>query len=128
MALESEGLSLDLATLTAGITAVFDDPNKGEYFVVEEGGALIACMLILSEWSDWRNGKVLWIHSVFVVPEHRGKRVFDFMYAQLVERVKTTAGLRGLRLYVDKRNARAIHVYERLGMTREHYDLCEWLA
>jgi len=32
-----------------------------------------------------------------------------------------------VRLYVDKRNAAAQRVYERLGMTREHYDLFEWL-
>ena len=35
--------------------------------------------------------------------------------------------IRGLRLYVDKRNQAAARVYEKLGMTREHYDLFEWL-
>ena len=34
---------------------------------------------------------------------------------------------KGIRLYVDKRNAAARAVYERLGMTREHYELFEWM-
>ena len=33
----------------------------------------------------------------------------------------------GLRLYVDKTNLRAIDVYQKLGMSDEHYHLYEWL-
>jgi RimJ/RimL family protein N-acetyltransferase len=30
-------------------------------------------------------------------------------------------------LYVEKRNAAAQKVYERLGMSREHYEMFEWM-
>ena len=33
----------------------------------------------------------------------------------------------GLRLYVDKTNTSAQEVYTRLGMSKEHYELYEWL-
>ena len=35
--------------------------------------------------------------------------------------------VRGLRLYVDKRNDKAKKVYEALGMNGEHYALYEWM-
>lgn len=41
--------------------------------------------------------------------------------------VRESPELKGLRLYVDQRNAPACRAYERLGMTREHYHLYEWL-
>jgi RimJ/RimL family protein N-acetyltransferase len=35
--------------------------------------------------------------------------------------------VRGIRLYVDKRNTRAQQVYARLGMNGEHYQVFEWM-
>lgn len=127
MARETEDLALDPATVGPGVAAVFDDPAKGRYWVAELDGDLVACLLTVPEWSDWRNGRVLWIHSVYVVPEARGRGVYAALYRHLEACVRADPGLRGLRLYVDKRNAGAQQAYERLGMTREHYHLYEWL-
>ena len=49
------------------------------------------------------------------------------VYTELQERVKLDPNLGGVRLYVDRGNAPAIAVYEKLGMTREHYHLYEWM-
>lgn len=127
MALETEDLALDPEVVTKGVAAVFQDPRKGSYLVARRGPQTVASLLTLPEWSDWRNGNVLWIHSVFVVPEARGQGVFAAMYRSLVERVEADPGLRGLRLYVDKTNLPAQKVYQRLGMSGEHYHLFEWL-
>lgn len=127
MAQETEGYALDLDVVTAGVQAVFEDPSKGTYWVAELGGELSGCLLTLPEWSDWRNGQVLWIHSVYVVPAARGRGVYRALYENLRRIVEEDPGLRGLRLYVDKRNQAAARVYESLGMTREHYHLYEWL-
>lgn len=127
MALESEGMKLDETTLRRGISALFDDPRKGAYRVVAEGDRLVGCMLVLSEWSDWRNAEVLWVHSVYVVPEARRTGVFESLYRDLEAEVRANPHLGGIRLYVDKRNHGAQAVYARLGMTKEHYELFEWL-
>ena len=37
--------------------------------MAEADGAVVASALITYEWSDWRNGQVWWIQSVYVVPE-----------------------------------------------------------
>ncbi|HUO84130.1 MAG TPA: GNAT family N-acetyltransferase, partial [Thermoanaerobaculia bacterium] len=54
MALETEHLELDPATCHRGVAAVFERPELGRYVVVEEGGEIIASLLLTFEWSDWR--------------------------------------------------------------------------
>jgi GNAT superfamily N-acetyltransferase len=127
LARETESLELNRAALGRGVRAVFDDPGLGEYWVAELGGRVAACLLVTREWSDWRNGSVLWIQSVYVVPESRGRGLYRALYEQLRRRVEATPDLKGIRLYVDHRNRRARAAYERLGMTHEHYALYEWM-
>ena len=127
MAMESEGLALDRATVTRGVGAVFADPSKGRYWVAEEEGRLVGCLLTIPEWSDWRDATVLWIHSVYVVPEARRRGVFRKLFLNLRAIVEGSPDFAGLRLFVEQRNRVAQQVYESLGMTCEHYHLYEWL-
>lgn len=126
MALETENLVLDREICSAGVRAVFDDPARGRYLVAELDGRVIGSTLVTYEWSDWRNGMVWWIHSVYVVPEGRGKGVFSQLYRHL-QSLARESGVRGIRLYVDKSNTAAQRVYEKLGMNGEHYHLYEWM-
>jgi ribosomal protein S18 acetylase RimI-like enzyme len=129
MAWESEELKLDQPTVEKGVAAVFADRSKGGYWVAEtEEGEVIACLLTVPEWSEWRNGTVWWIHSVYVVPEARRKGVFRSMYAHLKKRVESREDEKGLRLYVEHNNEVAQAVYRAMGMTDEHYRLFEWLS
>lgn len=127
MALETEDLQLDPATVNRGVRAVLKDPAKGTYYVAEQDGTVQGVLLTVPEWSDWRNGTVLWIHSVYVRPEMRGKGVYKALYLHLKEQVSEEPMLRGLRLYVEQKNTRAQSVYEKLGMSKDHYFLYEWL-
>lgn len=127
MARETEELTLDLETCTAGVNAVFADAQRGHYFVAELDGSVVASLLITHEWSDWRNGDVWWIQSVYVTPKARGKGVYAGLYEHIKQLVQAEARVRGLRLYVDKRNTRAQTVYARLGMNGEHYQVFEWM-
>ena len=127
MAHESEDLDLDRDTVTQGVNAVFEDPLKGEYLLAEEHGKPVGVLLCLKEWSDWRNGTVLWIHSLYVIPPARRRGVFTTLYRHLKQRVEKSPALKGLRLYVEKGNSAARKAYRGLGMTDEHYRLYEWL-
>jgi GNAT superfamily N-acetyltransferase len=127
MARETEGMALDRETVLCGVSAVFEDPSKGQYWVAETETGPVGVLLTVPEWSDWRNGTVLWIHSLYVLPEWRSKGVFRALYSRLESRVLASDDLKGLRLYVDKRNGHAQAVYDRLGMTAEHYRLFEWM-
>jgi GNAT superfamily N-acetyltransferase len=109
------------------VHAVYGDPGKGHYYVAEVDGQVAGSLLTIDEWSDWRNGTVLWIHSVYVRPEFRRRGVFRALYAHLKQKVESDAGLRGLRLYVEKDNRVAQNTYADLGMDGEHYKLFEWM-
>ena len=127
MAKESEGMMLDRDTVLAGVKGVFDKPSRGRYWVAENEGKPIGVCMTVPEWSDWRNGTVLWIHSLYVEPKFRRKGVFKKMYLYLKDRVQRSNDLVGLRLYVDKNNKSAQNVYEKIGMTKDHYELYEWM-
>jgi len=127
MAQETEGLDLNRDVVSKGVCGVFQEPARGTYWVAEEEGEILAVLLAIPEWSDWRNGTVLWIHSLYVVPEARGRGVFKKLYLNLKKQVEQSPELVGLRLYVDKQNKSAQKIYEKLGMSRDHYELYEWL-
>src|SRR5260370_19180226 len=76
LAEESEGKTLNPAVLTAGVTAALADPHKALYFLAEEGGAAVGQLSITTEWSDWRNGWLWWIPTVYVHPGARRPGVF----------------------------------------------------
>jgi ribosomal protein S18 acetylase RimI-like enzyme len=127
MARETEGMELDPPTVRRGVETILRAPSRGEYLVARDGDKIVGCLMLLPEWSDWRAGTVLWIHSVYVLPEYRKSGVFASMYAVVRARVEASEELKGLRLFVDKRNTRAQRVYEKVGMTAEHYAMYEWL-
>jgi ribosomal protein S18 acetylase RimI-like enzyme len=95
--------------------------------VAEEKDEILGVLLAIPEWSDWRNGTVLWIHSLYVIPEARRHGVFKKMYLNLKTQVEQSLELVGLRLYVDRQNKSAQKIYDKLGMNKEHYELYEWL-
>jgi len=124
MAMETEELALDPSTIFPGVRAVFLDPSRGKYFVAEIAGSVVGCLLITHEWSDWRNGDIWWIQSVYVHPDARRKGIFTALYRH-VEKVARAAGAVGLRLYMEEENKTAQATYERLGMRLTQYRVLE---
>ena len=127
LAAETENILLDKNLVSLGIEALFIDPAKGVYYIAEEQGTVIGCFLITYEWSDWRNGMVWWLQSVYVQEHHRRKGVFKTMHAFLIDTISKDPGIIGLRLYVDKSNQRAQKAYSSLGMNGDHYTVFEWM-
>jgi len=127
MANETEGIELDKATVEKGVEAVLLDSSKGNYYVAEINGQVVSSLLTTFEWSDWRNGTILWIQSVYVLPGFRRKGVYRNMYSYIKEMVLKNDKLNGIRLYADKSNYPAQRTYENLGMNQDHYSTFEWL-
>ena len=125
LAEESEGLRLDAATVQAGVAAELNDPTKGIYYVAEIEGAVVGQLMITYEWSDWRNGTIWWIQSVYVKPEFRRVGLFRALFNHVQTLARTRKDVCSLRLYVHADNTRASQSYERLGMTRTHYEIFE---
>ena len=127
MARETEDIDLDREVLKRGITALFDDPKLGRYFIAEIDGSAVASLMITYEWSDWRNGTGWWIQSVYVNPERRRSGIYANLYRYVRNLVDSDPRVRGIRLYVDRRNTIAQEVYRKLGMNGDHYQVFEWM-
>jgi GNAT superfamily N-acetyltransferase len=125
MARETEGVDLDPGLVGPGTRAVLEDPALGRYFVAEVDGAPVGQLMLTYEWSDWRNGVFWWIQSVYVEPAHRGQGVFSALFRHVASLARTSAGVCGLRLYVDRANRRAQAVYQHLGLHPTNYDVME---
>jgi GNAT superfamily N-acetyltransferase len=117
LAEESEGKRLDAAVLAAGVSAILDDPAKGRYYVAMREDQVVGQIMLTTEWSDWRNGWMWWIQSVYVPQGARRRGVFRalFDHVQKMARQERPPVL-ALRLYVEEHNAVALATYSKLGM------------
>jgi GNAT superfamily N-acetyltransferase len=121
LAHESEGKTLDLALLGPGVERALADPAKAVYFLAEEQGRVLGQLSYTTEWSDWRNGWIWWIQSVYVRPEARRRGVFRSLYAHLRTIAKEDPEVIGIRLYVERDNEKAHHTYLGMGMEWTSY-------
>ncbi|MGB5131899.1 MAG: GNAT family N-acetyltransferase, partial [Steroidobacteraceae bacterium] len=83
LAQETEGQRLDPDLLKPGVRAVLEDSALGRYYLAEVDGRPVGQLMTTYEWSDWRNGLMLWIQSVYVLPEHRGCGAFRALFGHL---------------------------------------------
>ena len=125
LALESEGKVLDPAVLAKGVTACLADPNKGRYFVAEDGGEVLGQMALTYEWSDWRNGWLWWIQSVYVRLDARRRGVFRALYDHVRRAAEADPEVIGIRLYMERDNEPARQTYLGVGMSPTSYVVFE---
>lgn len=124
LAAETEHKRLDPIVVTAGVRAALEDPSKARYFVAEADAGVVGCCMVTSEWSDWRNGWLWWLQSVYVHPEHRRQGVFRTLMDS-VELAAREEGAVGLRLYVENQNLTAIDTYTAVGLADAGYRVME---
>ena len=124
MAMESEGLELNYERTLKGVQAVLQDAAKGRYVLAVIDGKPVGSLMLTREWSDWNCCWYLWIQSVYVTPDHRGKGIYRAMYDKVLE-LAESEGVTQVRLYVDKDNLKAQEVYQKLGMSECHYLMYE---
>ena len=86
---------------------------------------LIGQAAITREWSDWRNGWVWWLQSVYIHTDFRGQGVFKALYRHIREQALAASDVIGLRLYVENRNLSAQRTYQALGMKPGGYSVLE---
>ncbi|MDB4826809.1 GNAT family N-acetyltransferase [Gammaproteobacteria bacterium] len=125
MAQETEERPLASEIIRSGVAGVIQDHARGFYLIAERGQATVGSLLITFEWSDWRNGTLWWIQSVYVKPEHRRTGVFKTLYEAVISRARDTENVRGIRLYVEQENLSAQSVYQKLLMQKTPYQMYE---
>jgi GNAT superfamily N-acetyltransferase len=129
LALETEGKTLDPIILETGVSRALDDPERLRYWVAEisSPARLIGQAAITREWSDWRNGWLWWLQSVYVTQSYRGRGVFRGLYRHIHQMARAQPDVIGLRLYVEDSNHSARRTYQSLGMNPGGYSVYEEL-
>jgi GNAT superfamily N-acetyltransferase len=126
LAQETENKTLDASVVLSGVQRGLQQGDEVSYFVAEVDGDVIGQLLLTREWSDWRDGWMYWLQSVYVHADFRGQGVLR----KLVEHVKQILRDRGdvslLRLYVEEENEAAIATYSRLGFVDPSYRVMEF--
>ena len=125
LAAETEALHLDPECVNQGVAAILSDPAKGLYFVAQINGEVVGQVMITYEWSDWRNGNLWWLQSVYVRKDYRRQGIFRALFKHLQDLAQKSGEVCGLRLYMHSENARARNSYQQLGMKRTQYEVFE---
>ncbi len=125
MALETEDLHLNPETVRAGVRGLLNDPTKGFYLVATLKEQVVASLMVTYEWSDWRDGTIWWIQSVYVAPDSRRQGIYRSLYNKVKDLAESDTSVCGFRLYVEKDNKRAQDTYASLGMSETHYKIFE---
>ncbi len=122
---ETEGKTLDPRVLAAGVRRGLGRPELCRYFIAEVDGTRVATTMVTYELTDWRDGVVWWLQSVYVLPEFRRRGVFRAVYRHVESAARSSGEARALRLYVRSDNTRAIRTYTSLGMGPTGYEVLE---
>ncbi|HSM29855.1 MAG TPA: GNAT family N-acetyltransferase [Woeseiaceae bacterium] len=121
LAFESEGMRLDPGLVGRGVEALLGDRSRGRYWVAETDDRVVGQIMVTYEWSDWRNGMIWWIQSVYVHGDYRRSGVFSALYRHVESLARQDPQVCGIRLYLEHGNARAQRTYESLGMSMTDY-------
>lgn len=126
LAMETEGLKLDRATVERGVAGGMAVAGRATYLVAEcdATGEIVGQLMLTHEWSDWRNADMWWLQSVYVRADWRERGVFRALL-EWAERAARAEGVACLRLYVESHNGRAREVYVRRGFVDAGYVVME---
>lgn len=125
LALESESKVLDMAVLERGVAQALADPDRIRYWIaaIPGSGQLAGQAAITREWSDWRNGWIWWLQSVYVAEPFRRQGTFRALYRHIHDEARARLDVIGMRLYVEDANHRAHRTYLALGMKPGGYSV-----
>jgi ribosomal protein S18 acetylase RimI-like enzyme len=98
------------------LAALREAPWRGRAVVLELDGQLCGYALLVAFWSNELGGEVCVLDEIYVAPQHRGSR----HATRLIEALAAPTGplappAVALTLEITPDNARARHLYERLG-------------
>jgi ribosomal protein S18 acetylase RimI-like enzyme len=128
LASETENKRLDRETLRKGVLALLQDPTKGRYFVAVHDQQVIGQLMHTREWSDWRNGDIWWLQSVYIAEAYRRRGVFRRLYEHLWNEAQSRSDVVGVRLYVEVENLAAQETYRDMGLCQPGYFVMENLS
>lgn len=128
LAEETESKLLDRDVLSRGVRRALAEPtSRIRYWVAQRDDTILGMSGVTREWSDWRDGWIWWLQSVYVAREARGGGIFRGIYSAIHAAALADPGVIGLRLYVEEANDRAMATYRALGLRPGGYQVFQEL-
>jgi GNAT superfamily N-acetyltransferase len=125
LAMETEEKALDQDVVSKGVLNGLRLFPEVRYFVAECDGEIVGQLMLTREWSDWRNGWMIWLQSVYVISEFRRCGVFRLLYQYAIQLLRDENSIAGVRLYVEHANEAAKSCYRSLGFEDAGYQVFE---
>lgn len=129
LALETENLRLPEATVLSGVLHGLARAPEVRYLVARQAadGSAVGQLMLTREWSDWRDGWIWWIQSVYVDGAFRRKGVMRALFGHVREMALVNSEpVVLIRLYAEEHNSLAGAFYQRVGMFDEGYRVWAW--
>lgn len=125
LALETESRCLNRDLVLSGVQNGLNLGDEVHYFIAEDSTGLVGQIMVTREWSDWRNGWIAWLQSVYVRADRRRCGVFRSLLKHAISEIARGAHVVCIRLYVEHANHVAKQVYENLGFRSGGYEVME---
>ena len=125
IARETEGKELVRETVSRGVRRGLEQGDEVVYYVADDDTGPVGSLMLTREWSDWRDGWLVWIQSVYVTERLRGRGVFRSLLEHVTRELRRQPDVVGVRLYVEAENTRAQAVYHRTGFADANYKVLE---
>ena len=136
LATETENRTLPLNTVLNGVVRGLQQGDEVQYWLAESSAmpacdaetdhpAIVGQLMLTREWSDWRDGWIIWLQSVYVTAEVRRHGVFRALFQHVTEQLQKQPDVVSIRLYVEHHNQRAMQTYVRLGFEDAGYMVME---
>ena len=107
-------LELEPTAARAALHGLLAEPERGEVWLAEQGGAPVGYAVLCLGWSLEFHGRDAFVDEIFVAENTRGTGVGRELLARLEKRCRAV-GVRALHLEVDHENRRALEMYRRAG-------------
>ena len=125
LARESENKELNADTVLSGVRRGLQQGDEVVYYVAEVESQVVGSLMLTREWSDWRDGWIIWLQSVYVRAPFRRQGVFRTLLNHVTKLLDERSDVVVLRLYVERNNTRAMAVYTQSGFVDSDYKVLE---
>ncbi len=123
---ETEGRILSVPRTKAALETVIRDASRGQMFVACDGPERIGCFMVNGrEWSEWRNGFILWLTGTYVRPDYRRRGVRRALYQFARSWAMAQPSVVGFRAYVQPTNQAILKAETSSGMRETGYRVIE---
>jgi GNAT superfamily N-acetyltransferase len=104
-------------TLARAAAGLLRRPQRGQFLIALEAGAMVGFAALSYLWTLERGGRNAWLDELYVIPSRRGNGIGTALLHAAVDFARQV-GARALELEIDADHARAAGLYEREGFTR----------